>query len=335
MTIKTSVLKSFASYASEIETSNTLPILSYWYIGGGKIVKNNLKEFVCMDIEDGEDEWLVDEKSMLAFVNSSNPEIVLSKKDNRVLISDLQTKIFSPTDNPKHFPIMPKATGAGFTITAYESTNIGKAASHILAEDIMPVKSHIYIGNGVIFGSDGFATFRSESNLPIVVLSKKLAVLIGELKEGCYYKESETFSFIEYGEVLFGFAKDEAKFNPDLKSLMEYDKKSPSFEVNRKQLLDFNNLCIQQGRVKEVNCQMEIKDNTLLLSMKQPEWGVDIERSHETNSKDMQPFTYNPVYMNKILKNISDEKLTIYRTHETRIVFGGDDWDALLMGIAF
>lgn len=330
MTIKTSSLKAFASYADAIETSTLIPILSYWYVGNGKMIKNNLKQFVSMEL-DVEGEFLVEEKSILAFVNSPHPEIILTEKDNRIFITDGETKIYSATDDVKHFPVLPKHTGAGFNISPEDSINIGKAAACTLQDDIIPQKCHIYVGAGYVLGTDGLVMYAAKSDLPEIALSKQVATVIGKMDE-CYYRQSESFHFLEHGEVVYGFSKDEANFF-NATRLLEYNKESDFFIIEKDRLVSFNSLCIQLNRTKIPAASFKITNGKILFSMNQAEYSNDVEREYDIDASDSAQFTYNPTLMNKLLKTVSDEKIKVYLSGETKINIEGSDWVGLVMGI--
>ena len=155
MKLLTSDLKLFKAKSSVIPANTMLPILSYLKFENGKVTKNSLNAFITMDIAcDGE--FLIDEKQLMAFVAYTKDDIIsVTKKGNSVLISDSTAiKYTSPTEPIENFPVndMP-ITADWVEVNQGVLNDLSTASLFNVENEINPVMSHVYIGNGYVAGT--------------------------------------------------------------------------------------------------------------------------------------------------------------------------------------
>lgn len=333
MKISVSELKSFKANASFIKQNNIIPVLSYLKLSDGCITKNNLNSFLIQKVGKFKESILVDEKILMAFVdNASTDEIEISVSGKRILITDGFTKDYSPTDDIINFPTNESGEFEKTKISVDVLASIKIASTFILSEETMPNKSNIFVGKKSVAGSNGFIAYVKtfDIDLPQMVLSKDTCTVISKFGSIDFY-ESESYHFFENDKCKFGFIKPTYPFF-DLTVFGVFNKEAPHFEVNKFDLIRFNDLAISSPS-KKVVATFKVQSEVMKLVMKDTDYDRDVEKDIPVTGEDVSLFAYMPVNLNQLLKNVPDAYLIFYQAKNKYYITGESGFTTLIMEV--
>lgn len=333
MKISVSELKSFKANASFIKQNNIIPVLSYLKLENGCITKNNLNSFLIQKVGKFKESILVEEKILMAFVdNASADEIEISVSGKRILITDGFTKDYSPTDDIINFPTNENGVFDKVEISTQVLSSIKTASTFILSEETMPNKSNIFVGKKSVAGSNGFIAYVKsfDHDLPQMVLSKDVCTAISKFGTINFY-ESERYHFFEKDNCKFGFIKPTYPFF-DLTVFGIFDNEAPHFEVNKFDLIKFNDLAISSPS-KKVVATFKVQSEIMKLVMKDADYERDVEKDISVTGEDVSLFGYMPVNLNQLLKNVPDADVTFYQAKNKYYITGESGFTTLIMEV--
>lgn len=333
MKISVSELRLFKKNASSVQSSNIIPIVSYLKFDNSTITKNALNSFVIQKIDCAES-MLVDEKILMNFVDrTADKEISITKNGNRITISDSFTKVNSPTDDVSLFPVNASPNEKPITLTDKVIGAISVASKFTIDEDIQTIRSFVMVGKGFVASTDTTVGYAEEvGDVPTIILTKQMVSAITRFSE-VDFSQNETYCFFDAGNCKYGFVKASLGFQfIPMFTKVEYQN-NPRFTVNKKEIYDFNDLCVSNSKADLSIASINMNGNVYLESI-ESEYGIDANRKLDAVGKITKKFNYNTKKMNIILKNVSDEMLTFYEGKDHYHIVGETSgWTTLIMGM--
>lgn len=333
MKIKVSDLKSFKANASFIKQNSILPILAYLKFENGTITKNNLNSFLIQNVGKFKETFLVDEKILMAFVdNASADEIEINNSGKRILITDGFTKDYSPTDDVINFPNIEIGEFEKTDLSVDVLSAIKITSNFILLDEQMPSKSHVFIGKKSVAGSNGFIAYFKSFNidLPEIVINKETAVAVSKF-DAVKFSQSGSYHFFEDDVCKYGFIKPTYPFF-DLTVFGKFDETAPHFEVNKYELIRFNDLAISSPS-KKVIATFKVNSGVMKVEMKDTDYERDVIKDVSIEGGDVGSFAYMPVNLNQLMKNVPDSDLTFYQAKNKYYITGETGFTTLIMEV--
>lgn len=310
-------VKSFKDKASDIHNTGILPICDYIRVQFNDEVctmtKTNNFDFVIEDFDASgkkDEEYLVLEKDLFAFVSHIDGEILSIKKDGEkiTLVGDSMS---APTVTTKDsFPKLEIPDKEVADLSPALIKNI-KTCGKMLANEVDKTwRSYLFVGKKMVIGCDGFVAFAIPCEIDEEIILRK--EVISSLPDiGSVYKTTVSYDFFECGRSIYGFVKPQQKFFDMTRGIKIPD--AEPFELVKHDLLSFNDWVISLSKKPETACvQWNYKDGQLILS------GTDTYSNREPVERKIKStgggyFKYLPVQMNKILKAIDGDRLVCYR----------------------
>lgn len=323
MKLITKQLKTFNSIAGGMKQNNVLPILSYLKFDDGYITKNNLESFVTMEA-DFKGKFLIDEKILMSFVESTNAEEIDVKIDGTsVVISHGKEKMVSPTDDVANFPSNSIPEIKEIEIPSEVIDEIKIASNFTTEVENMPYSQCVFIGNGLVAATTGFVAYtkKVEDELPQITLGKNAASAIRSFNS-VSFSENETYQFFTNHIFRFGFIKNDTKF-VDMRPFAKVPN-GESVKIEKGEIIRFCDTCVKSCPSRVV--MASIKEDKL--SMIDSGYGIDYEKPLV---KSMPNFTFNPAILGKMLKSLPDETLTFSKADNKFYVTGESGFVSLIM----
>lgn len=312
MNISLSELRQFLDLSSPIVGHNTLPVLGYVKMGGGKIIKSVLSSFVQYECNEADTEMLVDEKLLTVKIsNAQSGFLNIIQKLNKVTITDSVTPTTFQVPDIKTFPVIPEATSERYAISENFMRVLEKAQKFPLKPDPVNLSwmSFIMIGNGHMCASDGHGFFMEPIDEEFeLVLHKQHAQIISKMPIKAF-AFAEKYLFFYTDNATIGFSKQEIGYS----NIIKYGDVNGSpmeFSASASDLQRFNKECTQSSRSPFV----AMTDGKL--AMNDADMDVLLERTFE-GIKPSKPFTYNAETMNRVLSAVDGNEVEFYR---------GKDW---------
>lgn len=325
MKLKTNELKKFNSVTSSMKQNGLLPILSYLRFKDGIITKNNLEQFVEMEV-DFEGECLIDERVLMAFVNYVNaPEIDVRVEEKSITLSCGKDKRKSPTDDINNFPAPENDELEGIEIGEDIVRGIKIASNFTLERDNLPYASCVFLGRGLLGAATGFIAYVEEidANIPEIILDKNALSVIKGLNN-FLFSQNGSFQFIKSGSLNFGFRKTDTAFvNYAPFTKIDGDKK---VSISKSELIPFCDNCVSSTPSKVVIA--EIKGNKL--SMEDKDFGISGEKELSVELGDL---AFNPSFMGKLLKALPDEEVIFTKSDNKFFITGESGFISLIMAM--
>lgn len=331
MKLKTAELKQFNSIAGCMQQNKLLPILSYLKFDKGKITKNNLESFICMDA-DFEGSCLIDEKKLMEFVNSINAsEVNVEINGTSITLSNpnnAKEKVKLPTTDIDLFPETLVSDGVETELNNEVLKAVKVALNFTMERDNMPQTTSVYIGQGLVGAATGFIAYMGSvsSELPEIVMDKTAAFFIKNF-DTVLFSENERCQFYSNHVFKFGFIKKEIPYlnmNPWI-ALMPKDVEG--VEVEKDEIIKFCDFCVNTSEGRVVVAQ--ILGDKLTMA----ESGYEVEYEKPISAK-LEHFTFNPAIMSKLLKSIPDEKVNFIRA-KGKYYVTGNGFVSLIMEMQF
>jgi hypothetical protein len=333
MKLLVSELKSFKSNSSSIKTRNTLPILSYLKFTKGAVTKNSLSEFIVQKIT-CDDEMLIDERLLMNFVdNTDAKEITVTKKGNRVTITDGETDIVSPTEDITFYPVNSSTEDDSILFDDQVMSAISVASNFIIDEQIHTARSMVFVGKDYVIGQNGSVGYAEKigKGFPEICLYKEMLNAIKKFTE-VQFSQNDSYYFFESGDCKFGFSKPELKFTDCTRVGTSKIDDLPKFSASRRELKRFNDLCISSS-LTALKISSLTMNGGLNLEMIDTDRELGISRKIEATGTGNGKLHYNPEMMNILLKNVSDEIITFHQAENHCYITGDSGFQSLLMGM--
>lgn len=323
MKLQTKQLKAFDSIAGQMKPNTILPILSYLKFDNGLIIKSNLESFVTMEA-DFEGSFLVDEKILMSFVNSVNAdEINIEIKGTTVVISNGKEKITSPTDEVVNYPVT-TFDDLKETELSQEILSAVKIASNFTMDrEDAPYAQCVFLGNGMVGATTGYIAYveKTKEKLPEIVLEKSAVSAIKNF-HSVTFSQNDSHQFFANHIFKFGFVKKETKYI-NLAPFVKLPNEE-KIKINKSEIIRFCDTCINSSQSRAIVSKIE-KDK---LSMIDSAYGIDYEKPLEVELKD---FSFNSVFMSKMLKAIPAEEVYFIRSDKKYIVTDDNNFVSLIM----
>lgn len=331
MKIKLEDLKKFKVNSVGIKSNSILPILNYLKFENGTLMKNNLKAFVTQTIPGVDQDFLIDDRILMNFIEfSSSEEIDINIEGARVIISDKFTKVISPTDDIKIFPTTDIPEGETQLMTEKLLKAIGVAQNFIVESDNATAKIHVFVGNNYVAASDGFIAYLEKiEGVPKIFLRKHTCQALANFTEAKFI-ENDSYHFFETEGCKFGFVKPEGTFF-DLTPFAKIPTDSEKFTVNKTEFVRFTDMCTTSTESKIFVGTMKVEDNKLKLDMNDKDFEVDVKKEIECIGAITGEFRFNVSYMGKVLKTLPDEELTFHKSNRKCYITGASGFVALIM----
>lgn len=331
MKLKTQQLKKFKEYAKLVPSNSLLPICSYLHLEPGMITKHSINSFVTMDIDCAQ-EMLIDEKILMSFINqTSSDEIDVKLKGKQIIINDTM-KDHSPTDDPENFPSIPGwLESEWFELQANALYDISTVSSLLIDDINMPMRSHVFIKNGLIGGGDGVIIYiNKHDGVTDIILSKSTAFIIGKFESGSI-AQTDNWQFFDAGNVKFGFIKPEINM-VDFLPFMTKPDNANTFCMNKSEFITFNDYVTSTMALPNPHGSLEAKDGKLYLDV--------VDSAYErTITKQLhcvgtcEEFTFNVPQMSRLLKALPDTELTFTQGPKQFYITGETGFTSLIMRV--
>lgn len=326
MKIATADLKQFKANGTAIRKRNIMPILDYIAFRQGAACKNNLISFLSQTIPGADEDLLVDESTLSVFLkNTEAKEIEIYKEGLSVVLNDGKTKIDCPTEDVDLYPRDSQPESDFKIIPAEVSAAISAASDFILPEELTPgPRSVIFVGKDHVCASNGFVAYVEKvGKVEEIVLQRETAKAIFSHGLDVPFAQSASYHFFKDNDKTYGFAKPDYPF-ADISQFGKHSRDLPSVVMNRRDLLSFNQTCIDSRKAKYFMPARFSLTNQVDLSFLDSDFGIKIDRSIPADGKAPIKFAYNPEYMNIILKSMDDDEVTLhYDKH--KIYFSNND----------
>lgn len=323
MKLQTKQLKQFKAAASGIRGNNLLPIYAYLRIHNGRIIKTTGESFVSMDI-DCDGSVLLDERLLMSLVDATtSEELTVTVVGVTATITDGKIKKTCPTEIVSNFPEPLTPTSEPVELISSILSEIRTASAFTDVDDTMPFKRCVFIGRGLIAASNGFISYTKKvvDLYPEMILRKSATDIIIKLPS-VIFTENETYQFFTSGSLQYGFIKTDLKFVSMIPFANVPDGQSVS--INKSELIAFCEMCINDctGRIVIVSIEsgfITMVDSAYELNISQP------------LSASLPNFSFNPVFMNRLLKSIPDEIISVVNVPARFYITGGSEFVSLIM----
>lgn len=335
MKIKVSDLKRFKSNASSLKVNRLLPILSYIKFADGEVTKNSQHSFFTQKINGITEPFLVDEKTLMNFVdNTQSEDIDIKIKDHRVFITDGKIKISAPTEDVSIFPEPDKNVNDKFEISSELMSSIKIASTFIFTDESEPNRSNVFVGEGVVGASNGFVAFvdKADENCPSFLISKRICNSVLSMDK-VKMSQTEKFIFFESDTSMFGFIKTEYPFI-NFSKFLQYDKDSEKkFEVNKHEFIRFNDMAMSSTPAVVVTAKITCDNGLLKMDMNDSAYERHVVSEVGVEGFIEGEFEYQPHHMNQLLRNMPGNDMTFYQSENKLFVTGEGGSTSLIMQV--
>lgn len=338
--IRKDELVSFKLQAANIKPNKLLPILSFLRIeiDGDfcSITKSNGQSFLVKTIpNDSEDcTFLVDENILnnyLEYVETEYIEFDVESTRITLRATGSRSGNVSPTDDSRGYPVIDVSSNEWVSLPKLVLVSAGICSNIIFDGEIAGPKSYVFIGRGFVAGCDsyiGYCQPISEA-IPELVLRKDVAVCMSKMNS-CSVSSNSSYDLFKEGSSLYGFIKSDQPFF-ELQPIFGMNWEGDMFNVNRNNIVKFNEMCIRSAFSKSIAANFTAEDNSLFLKM------VDDKQDiHDyiwiKGTKGF--FKFDPQIMNNLLKILPSDDCYFYQgTNRYYITDIDTTFTAVIMGI--
>ena len=333
MKIKTSELRSFLSAGGHIKTNNILPILQYIKFDNGRIIKNNLSEFIVYETSFA-GSILVEERLLSNLVSVAVSEYIeISKLKNRVVLTDGSNTIEHQYEPQENFPLNEEPTSEGeYELTPDDLLQIGICSDFCHENHILVQHHHLYITDGEIFASNNVVAYfkKTNSKMPTVQISKPNAKKISALKTAVF-SQNDSYMFFVSDNIKYGFIKAAGLTSLKMGQYMNVDSSDHVFTVDRSEFVNFSNICTTSTPAKIIRCNLSLEKEYLKLSMVDDDYSVSVNKTLKATGSVEGVFCFDPNQMNRLCKSLPDQLLTFHQFPKKYLVTGQSGFVALIM----
>lgn len=337
--IRKDELKTFLEQARTIPPlKNGLPILSYIKIDivgdFATLTKTNLRTFLVKTISnDSEDcSFLVQENILNSFVEwSDNDYVNFRSESNRIKIYDQRRNTSSPTEPATGYPPF-DISDKGWTVLPKSClASVGIAGQLIMNGEIMNARSFVFIGDGLIGGTDGNVGYFQyiKEDLPCMSLRKEVTECISKMKS-CKVSQNESFDLFQEDNCLWGFVQSEIQYINMAVLVGPPPIQTPSFNTNKNYFIKFGRH-VANTQDKSASATFEVIDpTTVKLNMQDGKNEVDNDENIFVKNGTSGEMKFNPQYMTTLLNALPCEECYFHEGNKRFII---TDADKSFMGI--
>jgi DNA polymerase III sliding clamp (beta) subunit (PCNA family) len=328
-TIPLKSVKLFKNKASKISKNHILPICSYLLFDFNNdectITKNNLSAFISETFPaSGAGKFLIDEKILFNFVETNKGEFIeITQAKNRVTLSNVNngqiSNAESPTDDASMFPVNELPHGEGSIIDPSLVSEIKTAARLTIDAEIPTAKNFVFVGKGIVAGSDAVVGYISKTDFPIELILRK-EVILSLPDTGVTHFKNNSYDFFVSGNATIGFSKSEFSFF-DFTKFMDIGNEKV-FEINKADIVDFNDMAIGSAISDVITASWSFNNNEMILESLDVMCNVKVNRKLPIQGTGS--FSYLPNHMNKLLKALPGEQLHFYKSENKYYITDAD-----------
>lgn len=324
MKLLTNQIKSFKYLASSIKTNSIIPVLSFLRFKDGYITKSNLESFIIMKA-DFDGSFLLDEHMLYSFIDGiSSTEITVTIEGNTALLTDGKEKQKCPTLPVEDFITLPEFSGEKYTLDNSLITEIKIAYAGVTQElDHTPIASCVIVANGIVGACGGISSYtnKCDEKLPKIILEKQAISMLKNFKEVLFY-ESDNYLVFSSDDFQFGFIKKDMQAF-DLRQFSTLPE-GEGIEIPKSEIISFSDSCVATCAGRPI--KISIEDGKMIMN----DPGYSVEKEKPLSAK-LDDFTFNPVFMSKLLKSLPDEVLKFTRAKSKYYISGFGGYVSLIM----
>lgn len=320
-------LRAFKSKSAFIKPNGLIPVLSYIKFDIGTITKNNLQAFLVADMP-GAEPMLVEELALWKAVDNATGETIeITQSGNTISIGKAKHQTIADA-----YPSNATPDGPAIPID-HLLPDIAICAALVSTEEMETQFNFVHIGGRIVAATDKIVAYYNEhpDEVPTMMLRKEVAFEVAKLKD-VKFSENDSYHFFTTYGYLYGFSKPESK----LLKLDEYFKLpvgAPSLALDKHDLISFNNYVIGYTPAALFWADVVVEGDALSLSFNDSEWNKSYSADvPAVVTGEHAPWRGNAVLMNRLLKVLPDDAITLYRLKEQYYISGESGFVALIQG---
>lgn len=313
MKLSVKELKAFKQNASHIKSNHILPICGYLKFQDNTVTKHAMHAACIQDIKCSE-RCLISENVLFSFIEGCHSEEIAVKIDEKsVTLIDKNRKIISPTAAIEHFPRADFSGEGQIDIPNECGWAIKEAAQFCATNKDASHMDYVYVGNRSVGATNGTIIYTKDVGVDLskMVLSREIIGIAFKLDD-VKVSQSDRHYFFQWGNVRYIFLKTDQSFW-GIGSMGKMPEDIPKIEVNKSEIIAFNDLCIATSASMLSTVKMSSNKKNFDLQMADSAAEVYPSALILANAQPFETFTYLPRHMNTLLKSISDDELVIYR----------------------
>ncbi len=327
MNFKLIDLKDFKEKSAFIKQNSIIPVLSNIRFDKGRLIKNNLKEFIVYQLNN-DIETLIDERILMNYISTAKGDVEITVNGKKVTITDGSIPVTSTAGNVDEYPITSLSEAALLSLPEGTQDAIAMAAKFINPSADGYV-SFVFCGKGMVAASDNFiGNITPVSEVPTMILSKECALAVCGLEDP-EFAESDNYYFFRSGHVTYGFIKPEQQFIDFTPFLTYSDEKS--FTLAKSELVRFNDVCVNSGQSKALSAKFAKVNGHLVMTMNDTDYAVDAGAKVVASGSEVDEFKYSPALMNRLLKALPEQELTFVQGKHKYYIKGQLNYLTLIM----
>lgn len=333
ITINKKSLIDFQKRSSFMKPNKILPILSNVLISnagsGWNITKTNLSAVVSGPIEVEGDlaALLIDERILFGFISKKKSDSITIERasgSTQFTISDGDTKVKLPIEDPAHFPKTPEFKNADITQLDTGHLRSFDIAMNFAKKDEMSGNYHfVHCVPGVgIFATDGFCFYLNTAfmDMPAAFLSIEECEAISSFDSVGFINADRHHIYFNSGYTYI-FTKAEGKALNISQVAERLKLEGNAFTIQKSALIDFCNDANLVSESATTICVISSIDGGINLSMKDANFNRDIERSIELNGQP-ETFSFNSKLFAQPINAVPYETLKA-KTNQNCLIFEG------------
>ncbi len=326
MNFKLTDLKDFKEKSAFIKQNSIIPVLSNILFTKGKLIKNNLKEFIVYQLEN-DIETLIDERILMNYISTAKGDVQITHKAKKVTITDGSIPVTSTAGNVEEYPIT-SLSDATFTALPEGTLDAIAMAVKFINPNVDGYASFVFCGKGMVAASDGFIGSITTIDTPTIILSKECALAVCGL-DAPEFAESDNYYFFRSENITYGFIKPEQQFIDFTPFLTYPDEKS--FTLAKSELIRFNDVCVNSGQSKALSAKFAKVNGHLVMTMNDTDYAVDAGAKVVASGSEVDEFKYSPALMNRLLKALPEQELTFIEGKHKYYIKGQLNYLTLIM----
>jgi len=313
MKLLTHELKQFKANAAFVKQNDIIPVLRYLLIEAGSITKNNLNSFCKQAISYTGESFLIEEAVLMSAVDDADGEIEVTIKGNEITLSSNGMKWKSQSEMLEHYPLISKPSGEVVKLSNEVLEQISIASNFVDENASNPAATMVFISGENVTASNGFIAYKNEieTGLENTYLPKQTCVAIKGFDE-LNFQQSDSYHFFSNDSVMIGISKPEYKYI-DISTFFKLEA-TGSFEIEKAELIQFNNQAIKTASSKLYTTLMKFEGDNLELTMVDNDYKRGAEKTISVTGAADGEFKYNPEFLNRILKSLPNDTVTIHQT---------------------
>ena len=334
MRFETAQLAAFLKKTATIKTNTILPILGSICFRDGFILKTNLQESIEAPLK-APVNFLVDEKTLAAFINSTNADFIdIDVKEKTTTITDGSATLKLPTESAKEYPKEARPDDDKWReLPPAFVWCLETAGRFIDPTHIQLGAHHARVHGSYIYASDAMCIIRLAAPdwLDGAVFPAEFCRVAARIEDDkIWYQETDNALYLMAANsgICYRFTKQETA-RIDLSGLIPKEQINWQ-EIDKQPLVQFNDTAIAISRQSYADC---ILQNDMEMTLQDSDYDRELNQ-HKPCGVNLQRFRYNAAKMNKILKAMPSDKISISTEKKGRAMFSMPGVFALLMALA-